>query len=212
MRAHILFRKARNNDRTSCWCERGPDFTCVPSSGGHGWGDTGPPQCSHHCTTGPSWPLKTRASHNVSKGLMSFSVWGCFPLSLRWGFLVIPAGYSSLTSQCSEAGQRAGHNGGATRWWHPSNLLWATPLGSTPHSQAQFMPRKKIPWLLNFPGATVTSCGLILMCFIWKYSFQSPLPLLAWKSAVWIQAASTAICSAHPRPDSKRTDGWQTCS
>lgn len=106
---------------------------------------------------------------------------------------------------------------GWAQWWSykmvaPLKPSLSNPLGVNSSLPGSIYAQKKIPWLLNFPGATVTSCGLILMCFIWKYSFQSPLPLLAWKPAVWIQAASTAICSAHPRPDSKRTDGWQTCS
>ena len=74
---------------------------------------------------------------------------------------MISAGYSSLTSQCSEAGERAGtmvalQDGGTTQTFseHPR---WSQP----PHSQPQFMPRK-IPQLLNFSGATVTSCGFVL--------------------------------------------------
>lgn len=56
---------------------------------------------------------------------------------------------------------RAGWHNGATGWWNHSDLFWAALGESTPSSQSQFMPRK-IPQLINFSGATVTSCGLIL--------------------------------------------------
>lgn len=138
----------------------------MPSSGGCGPGDTGAPGYAmfpwpHHGTflapnkNGPHL-------HNVSKGLMFFISLGMSPTVPLVRF---PRGphWLQLPNLAVQRSWRAGwHNGGAKRWWHHSNLLWATPLESTPpHSQSQFIPRK-IPWLINFSGATVTSCGLIL--------------------------------------------------
>lgn len=120
------------------------------------------PSCSHDRTMGSSWPLTNKGP----TWRMSPKAWcpsKCGDVSHRPP-VRFPGGprWLQLPDFALRWSQRAGwHNGRAARWWHSSNLLWATPLESTPHSQPQFMPRK-IPWLLNFSGATVTSCGLIL--------------------------------------------------
>lgn len=106
MRARVVFRNVRSSSQTSCWCEWGQDFACMPSSGGHGPWNTGAqrdpvfPWPHHGIFLSPT--KQGPNLNDVSKNLMSFWVWEWFPLFLWWGFPVVPTGYSSMTSQCGE--------------------------------------------------------------------------------------------------------------
>lgn len=151
MRAHILFRNARNNDRTSCWCERGPDFTCVPSSGGHGWGDTGPPAVFPSLHHGPFLAPKNKGlAQCLQRPDVLLSV-GLFPTVPPVRFPGDPCWL-----QLPDLAMQWSRPAGWAQWWSykmvaPLKPSLSNPLGVNSSLPGSIYAQKKNPLTAKFP-------------------------------------------------------------